>query len=1063
MRALMMLVLTCAMLSAQVGTDGSILGVVKDPAGAVIPGAEVRVGNIETGLAQTRTTDERGNFEVLALPRGFYSVTVSAQGFATWQLASVELTVGEQKRVSPVLQLGDVRQQVTIEAGVELVQTERASVETPIEEKQIRELPLNGRNPVELVALVPGMRFLSVGGLANEHTVQGVGVRDDQTGFSIDGLDSNDPSNEKGTAIPNLDTVSQFSVQTGNFTAENGRNPVQVLLVTKGGTNLFHGTLWEFHRNFGIDARNTFAPGIPKLIRNQFGFTAAGPIVKNRTFFFISDEFLRIRRERIYNADTVTERMLAGDYAGRRTINDPLNGQPFPGNRIPEDRISKSSAFFFPYLLRPNFQGALFRAVAPQPSDNTNLTLRLDQQLTPSQRAYIRWIRIGQGQRIAGYKPDIDHHQDLIQHNLGLNYNWTVTPNTLFTLVTGYLQSVTLLASDAVGKQNLTQMAGIQGFPTEGREEAIGLPNVSFSGGYAGFSMPSQVPGRFAREDLGGKASLSLIRGPHTIGLGYEYNDRRTLARHSSSSPRGAFAFNGQYSGDGFADFLLGYLSSDERNYPLADFAMAHSPYSAAYLQDFWRVHPNVSVTLGLRYDRWHEKGLVRNAGATFDPKRGKIIAGDDGHGNVDLSAQPVAPFLAAATAGQWITATEAGIPHGLFQATGALSPRFGITWRPLGKDDLVLRAGYGIYTSSFNGNITGSQVIGPPYWSQERQAFTRATLQRWETAFPADPRAFITPAVTAAAYDDAPMKVHQFNFSLQKSIPWVRSAVTVSYVGNRGHDLITRHDYNEAPPGPHPNLQAERPYPQLSNVRLYENIGQSWYNSLQVKVERRFSQGLSYMLAYSFARNIDQYGSSITDGPTPFAPAGFDRGRSELERRHIATLNAVWEIPVGRRRAWLGSIGPVLNGFIGGWQLTGTYSFISGDPLTMIVPGDSLGNGYTPLRNRPNVIGDPRLDIRDSEMWFNPRAFAAPAPYTFGNSGLGILDGPGNHVVNSALMKNFALSERKHLQFRFEMFNALNHVNLGNPVTTLNQSNTAKIRSAGEARQLQGGLKFVF
>ena len=1062
-RFALMFLVACISLLAQVGTDGSILGIVKDPTGASIPGAEIKVVNLETGLVQTARSDQDGNFQLLALPRGIYSVAASAPQFSTWELKSVELMVGETRRVSPVLKISDVKQEVVVEAGVELVQTERASVETAVEQHQIRELPLNGRDPVELVALVPGMRYLGAGGLANEHTVQGAGVRDDQTGFAIDGLDANDASNEKGTSIPNLDTVAQFSVQTGNFAAENGRNPVQVLMVTKGGTNEFHGTLWEFHRNAAIDARNTFATDIPKLIRNQYGFSLGGPILRNRTFFFISDEFLSIKRERIYNADTVADAMLVGDFSGRRTINDPLTGRPFPGNLIPADRISSASKFFFPRLLRANSPGNMFRAVASQPVDNTNLTLRVDQQLTQNQRAYVRWIRIGQGQRTAGYRPDISSGNDLTQHNIGMNYNWIATPNTLFTLVAGYLQSVTALTSADVGKENLTQMAGIQGFPTAGREESVGLPNVSFTGGYAGFSMPQQVPARFAREDMNAKASMSLIRKTHTIGFGYEYGDRRTLARHSSTSARGTFAFNGQYTGDGFADYLLGLLSSDERNFPLANFGMGHSPYSAAYLQDFWRVHPNISVTFGMRYDRWHEKAQVRNAGGTYLPKLGKIAAADDGRGNVDLTAQPVAPYLAAATQGLWITATEAGIPHGLFQATGIFSPRLGITWRPSGRDDTVLRGGYGIYTSSYNGNITGSQVISPPYWAQERQAFTRTSLQPWETAFPADPRAFITPAVAAAAWDVDPMVIHQFNLSLQRTIPWVRSAVTVSYVGNRSRDLITRHDYNEVPPGAYPNLQAARPNPRLSNVRLYENIGLSWYNSLQLKMERRMAQGLSYMVSYAFARNIEEFGSSITDGPTPFAPAGYDRGRSELERRHVMMLNAIWEVPVGRGRKLQSGLDPVWNGFLGGWQLSGTYGFSSGNPLTFIVPGDTLGNGYTPARNRPNLVGDPRLDNPGRDGWFNTRALAIPPLHLFGNAGLGLVDGPGNHMVNAALMKRFEFAEKKYLQLRLEGFNAVNHVNLANPVTTINQANTGLIRSAGEARQVQIGLKVIF
>lgn len=1060
-KALLLLFIGAALLlRAQTGTDASVLGIVKDPSGAVVPGASVRVTSLETGLVKSALTGESGAFEILALPRGFYAVTVSSTGFVTWQLPRIELTAGEQRRIAPALKVGDITEQITVQAGVELMQTEEASIEAAIEEKQIRDLPLNGRNPIALVSLAPGMRFLGVAGLAAEHTVQGLGQREDQTGFTVDGLDANDPSNEKGIAFPNLDSVAQFAIQTSNFTAENGRNPLQVMMVTKSGTNEFHGTLWEFHRNTKLDARDAFATTTPKLIRNQFGFSTGGPVIRNRTFFFSSYEGTRLRRETVYNSNTVAPEMLNGDFStGVRRISDPTNGTPFPNNRIPLDRMSPASRFLFPYVLLPNSAGNRFRAVAPQPGRMDDSMLRLDQQIRDDQRLFVRWIRYQQTDQNRGYRPDVVRDQDIVQHNLGMNYNWTITPTTLFTLAGGYVQSDTVVLSPNVGQENLTDQAGIRGFPSAGREDAIGLPNATFTG-YSGFSVPAQVPGRFRREDIHGKAGLTLVRSRHSISFGYEYNDRRTLAFHSSNSSRGTFNFNGQYTGDGFADYLMGLLASDERNYPLKAFAMAHSPYSGLYLQDFWRVHSTLTLTLGVRYDYWHEKAFVRDNGATFDLRLGKIIAAVDKQGRVDLTAQPVAPFLAEATKGLWIPASEAGIPRGLFEPNGYLSPRLGAAWRPTGRDGLVLRGGYGIYTSSFNGNITGSQVIGPPYWTFERQTFARASLQRWETAFPAEPTAFIAPSVTAAAYDVKPMKMHEFNVSLQKSLPWIHSAATISYVGNRGRDLITRLDHNEAPPGQYTNLQAARPYPRLGTVRLYENIGRSWYNALHLKVERRFTRGFGYAFTYALARNIDELGAGIADSPTPFAPKGYDRGRSQLERRHILTVNGICEIPVGRGRTLGADMHPALNVLLGGWQISGIYSFTSGEPLSFTVPGATLGNGFN---TRPNLVGDPRLPNPSAELWFNPQAFQAPPRLLFGNSGLGLLDAPGAHLLHSALMKDFHLTEAKYFQFRWELFNAPNHVNLNAPNTTLAVATTGKILSAGDARQMQFGLKFIF
>ena len=307
---LLIVTLTCACsLLAQVGSDASILGVVTDASGAVVPRATVRVVNLDTGLQRTATSGEGGEFEVLALPTGPYSVSVTNTGFSTWKLERIDLTVASRQRISPVLKVGEVTEQIRVDATAELIQTDRSSVSTVVEEKQIRELPLNGRNPVQLVALAPGMRYLGRGGPERGSTVQGVGGRDDATEFQLDGLNANAGMDEKGMAIPNVDTIAEFSVETNSFSAEQGRNPLQVLMLTKSGTNAFHGTLWEFLRNEKLDAFNTFAksPGAtkPKLSRNQFGATIGGPVVRNKTFFFASFEGATIRQARIFNSNTV--------------------------------------------------------------------------------------------------------------------------------------------------------------------------------------------------------------------------------------------------------------------------------------------------------------------------------------------------------------------------------------------------------------------------------------------------------------------------------------------------------------------------------------------------------------------------------------------------------------------------------------------------------------------------------------------------------------------------------------------------------------------------------------
>ena len=1047
---------------AQIGSDGAILGVVTDPSGSVIVGATVTVSNKGTGLKKTVVTNEAGIFEIPSLPIGAYTVTVSMTGFKSLNISQPELRVGERRRLAPVLEVGQVSEQISVEGQVELIQTDKVSVGATIGQKQMVALPLNGRNPISLVRLVPGMRFVAdKSGPERGTTVQGLGSRSDVTEFQVDGLNANAGMDERAITIPNVDTIAEFNVETANFSAEHGRNTVQIELVTKSGTNQFHGSLFEFLRNQKLDAFNTFAkrPGAkkPKLSRNQFGGTIGGPIIKDRTHFFFAFESTLVRQESIYNSTVVQPEMLRGDFSSisAAAIRDPLNGgQPFAGKQIPESRFSGASKFFFPYVLLPNSPDGRFRSVAPNPTDTYEYVSRIDHQISSKHRIFGRWIIFDNRQTPPDYKPDVYAQNNTKQHNVGMTYNYTITPNTLFTATAGYTNSFNRFTSPLVGIDNLTLKAGIRGFPTEGREGSTGLPTVGISG-YTGFNAPWGNPGRLWMEAKNGKAALSLIRGRHTINLGAELNDRTTYGQHASFATRGNFTFNSQYTGDGFADYALGLTQAGGRNYPLQTFGMKHSPYSAYYVQDFFKITQNLTLNLGVRYDYWHEKRAVRGNVGGFDPRIGKALAGVDKNGKVDLTAQPVARFVAKATEGLWVTATEAKVPAGLFVANGYVSPRVGITWRPLGKNDLVIRGGYGIFPhQGFTGNVTASAIVGPPYWNYENPVYSAASLTRWETAFSDDPSVFLSPSVSAAAFDIKTQKSHEFNISVQKSMP-LKSALTLSFVGNRVFDVVGSRDLDAVAPGVYTNLQAARPYPAFGGITLQSNQGNSWYNSFQAKWERRFSDGLNFTGVYALGKYL-QNGVQYT----PFSPQGYDRGRSGDDRKHILTLSAIYDIPFGKGRKHGASMHPVLNAIAGGWEVNGIYGFISGAPLTFNALGAPLGNGYG---TRANLVGDPVKSDKSAALWFNPSAFAAPPARVFGNSGIGILDGPGSHGVDFGLFKDFHVTETKYVQYRWEMFNMTNHVNLGNPGTTIGLAQTGQIFSAGTPRQMQMGLKFIF
>ncbi|MCL4783791.1 MAG: carboxypeptidase regulatory-like domain-containing protein, partial [Bryobacterales bacterium] len=382
--AVLCLLLTVFPVGAQVGTEGSYFGTVTDSSGASVPNAEVSVTHLATGLVKNATTGTDGNFNIAPLPIGKYSIVVKANGFKTWELSGSELTVGDRHRITPVLSVGEVTESVSVEANAGLLQTEKSSAETIVQVRQIKDLPLATRNPLALVSLVPGMQYsyTQSGGERGTY-VQGQGQRNNKTAFQLDGLLTNAPMDEGGTAIPNVDTVAEFSVETLNFSAENGRDPIQVRVATRSGTNALHGTLWEYVQNDAFNARNTFAAKTPRVRRNQFGAAIGGPVIKNKVFFFGSFEGTVIRNQQTWNTQAVTSAMKQGNFSAlSKNIIDPLAQAPFAGNLIPSNRISGASKYYAPMLLEANSPDGQFRTNAGTKNNTWEGMGRVDYQLT---------------------------------------------------------------------------------------------------------------------------------------------------------------------------------------------------------------------------------------------------------------------------------------------------------------------------------------------------------------------------------------------------------------------------------------------------------------------------------------------------------------------------------------------------------------------------------------------------------------------------------------------------------------------------------------------------------
>jgi hypothetical protein len=1063
--AIVVLLFACAQLFGQGGTEGAFFGTVTDASGSAVPAAEVVATHLGTGFVKQAEADGQGNFSLFALPIGKYSVSVKAKGFKTWKLTEAELTVGDRSRLAPVLEVGEVTESVSVVANAELLQTEKSSAETVIQMQQIRELPLDTRNPLALVSLVPGMRWDGTQSGGERATyVQGQGLRSTKTAFSLDGVSSNAPMDEGGTGIPNVDAVAEFSVETLNFSAENGRDPLQVKIATKSGSNEFHGALWEFNQNDAYNARNTFAKSTPRVRRNQFGAAVGGPIVRNKTFFFGNFEGTVTRDAQVWNTQAVTSAMKQGNFSAlSTTLVDPMTGGAFAGNIIPASRISGASAYFAPKLLEANSPDGMFKDNTGSSNDTWEGTGRIDHQINDTQRIYGRYLTVRQPSMAFGYSPSTVTNDQVTQHSLGLNYSWTMSPTTVLTLQGGFLRTREEYTNADLGKVNDMVNAGIQGFPTAGRENWIGPPNINLASGYQGIYYAGWgVPGALYGGVYNFKGDLRRTKGNHSLVAGFEYADVHTYGSHGSGNARGTFGFWNLYSGDGFGDFLLGNASDSARNAPLYAFGTERAPYTGYFVNDSWRIRPNLSIDLGLRYERWLARHNARNAASTWDPELNKVVAANESDGKINSKAFLTTPNVAAATAGLWTTAREAGYPDNLWEGNGNWAPRIGLVYRPFSQRQFVIRGAYGLFYNTMTGNRSASSAANLPFWGVESIGYGTNELHPWETIWSSDPNAFGMFGMGEAQDPRLkPARTQEWNATIQTALPF-NSALTLTYAGTKVDREIGQIDYNTPAIGPHDSLQADRPHPLLSSIQRVENYGKNWYNALQAKVERRFAAGVSYTFSYSFSRSM-QDGMNGTDeyaSVVPYSPSWYNRGRTGFDIRHIEFATVLWEIPVGHGRKFNGNAGRLLDAIVGGWNLAVTEQAQSGSPLTVGGGYSNLGNGWG---TRSDLVGDPSVSDPSPSRWFNTAAFARPALYTFGSTPIGIMEGPGYLGFNSGLSKQFRVTEGKNLQFRWEAFNLFNRVNYGNPSTNITSSNFGKITSANTARYMQFGLKFLF
>ena len=1057
-RALFLVILSLLFVMPALGQThrASLRGTLYDPLEAAIALADVTLTNVDTGNSRSMTTGEDGEYAFTSLPPGRYELKIQTrQGFIP-QTHKIELSVNEELVRDITLTLG--HDNITVDATFEAhLKKETASLGTVIENRQVTGLPLDGRNFYELGLLVPGAvppAPGSAGSVRGDFAFSVNGAREDANNFLLDGVYNLDPKLNTFGVRPSVEAIREFEMLTSTYDASFGRNPgAQINVILQSGSNGLHGSLFEFHRNAALDARNFFAPAgepKPKYIRNQFGGAIGGPIVRDRTFFFFDYEGTRSREgiTRITNVPTLAERQ--GDFSQSAfgVPTNPFAGQPFAGGVIPSffiHPVGRAIAALYP-LPNRNVPFQNFVSSPVQRDDNNTLDARVDHHLTDKAELTFRYSF---GNRdlfepftgaafslVPGFGDTVERRS----HNAMTALTLVLTPN---------LVNETRAAFSRVAA-SVTQEASVLnsdvGLPViSPRERDLGLSFITVTG-FSPLGDEGNNPQNSVTNVYQVINNSSYVRGDHLFKFGLDLRFAQQNAFRDVES-RGRLQFSPflTLTNNALADLLLGF--------PLVtSVARVDNPQKIRtesynfFINDSLRVTPRLTLNAGLRYE-YNSPPVDKEDRATiFDV--------------VSRSLVPVGTN---------------GVPRSGFDADkNNFAPRVGFAWT-IGEDQLtVLRGGYGVYYDQSALAPAEALYFNAPFFANSiffpLQGLPLTLSDPFPAFFP-----FALPASALAIQRDLRTGYMQhWNLNVQRQFG-ATSVLEVAYVGSKGTKLLTARDINQpAPSVLPPGLPfVPRPDPRFDDIDLLESRANSNYHALQARFQQRLARDFSALVSYTWSKSIDDASNFFTSAGDPNFPQNSfnlaaERGRSNFDVRHRLAASYTWALPFGRTKRYLNDDNWVSTVF-SGWETAGIITLQSGRPFTVMLLSDidNSGTGRSILgfgnNDRPNVIGNPELSNPTTDRWFNTSAFAFSAPGTFGDAGRNILDGPGFQNVNMSLLKNTALGERLNLQFRAEAFNLFNHPNFNLPDNFLGSPTFGRITSARDPRHIQFGLKLLF
>ncbi len=1067
------------LLSAQ--AVGSIRGTVTDTSQAVINGAAVVAIESATGISRSEVTNQEGIFVFPDLPIGAYRLQISRSGFQTQKRDGIVLLTGQTLDLQLSLSVGSETQSVEVTSAAPLIQTASSSMQTSVDQKQMQDLPLNGRNPLQLTTLTPGTALTNTGTESGQQDNVGLsvnGLRATQNNFQLDGAVYNDRFFDSVPILPNPDALQEFTVQSSNYSSEYAGAGALVQLSTRSGTNSFHGSAYEFLRNTVLDAKNYFQQTAPPFKLNQFGGTAGGPILKDRTFFFFAAEDLQQRSSpNPISIQVPTAAELNGDFssllANHIALFNPATGAPYPGNIIntPINTLSGKLAQKYLVPLASNPVTGIFNSTSNQNIDSTQYLAKIDHVVSTNNHLSGRYFY-----NQDNFQRPFTAPTGFYAENRFRNQSVIITDTQVFSPT---LTATFAASAGRFARTQIPEAPGLQSLQDLGQDVPLGSSGESiFPGIRANISGFVDIfSGGALTQDSTSfdyKASSVKVLRAHTISFGGEFERDRINADDYSYTP-GDNTFNGQRtaaptgatlpagtttSGSALADFYLGLDSQFFQDNGRKFYLRINRP--SLYLQDDWKVNRKLTLNAGVRWDPWLPPNDLNGTLVAFQP-------------GVQSTVAPGAPS-------GLLFNGDAGIRSSVFRKNWKdFAPRVGFAYDVAGRGRTVVRAAYGIFYGFPEGLLYQRtdamqpvdlylSIPAPPAWDNIYAGYPGGTpFPRGH--IPASQFAnykFLTPVSGGVLDPDSKVNYTQnYNFTVEQQLG-SKMAFSLAYVGNHSEHIMGSRQFNPAVFGPGAtvgNENSRRLYPGLGAVELAQSYEYEGFNSLQANVTRRASNGLTLLSNIVWSKTIDNT-SSATEGNTgPSNPFNLASGRGPADFDQTIRYNASvnYLIPRANMQGWKSA---VLND----WQVNAIVSLQTGFPFTVLSGTDrslsGIGNDYA------DQVGNPARPAGVSKIkeYFNTAAFVPAAIGTFGNVGRNNLRGPGYADVDTSIFKNMFTGERVSAQFQAEAFNTFNRVNFGNPanantapVATVSSGTYGQITSANSPRVFQFGLKLLF